>query len=159
MIYQFVQQIFESVDRLADNNLGWLIQQNQKLGKTQMFAGVMNNPQKNEKSTQKTLTSIITNNLWQPFKMFHSSLNCLWKQSAKLMAKVVTDVESVAGMTSSRRRDALVQDSASTRKNRDDNQYMTRLLMTHTHIQISTLTESGPVHWNPPPPSPFNMHT
>lgn len=64
MIYQFVQQIFESVDRLADNNLGWLIQQNQKLGKTQMFAGVMNNPQKNEKSTQKTLTSIITNNLW-----------------------------------------------------------------------------------------------
>lgn len=49
------------------------------------------------------------------------------------MAKVVTDVESVAGMTSSRRRDALVQDSASTRKNRDDDQYMTPLLMTHTY--------------------------
>lgn len=61
---------------------------------------------------------------------FHSSWNWEWK--AKVLAKVATGVESATGMTSSRRWGAFSWDSANTRKNHDDNQYMTQLHMTHT---------------------------
>lgn len=61
-----------------------------------------------------------------------SQLMKLGVKKAKLLAKVVTDVESATGMTSSWRWGAFSWDSANTRKNQDDNQYMTRVLMTHT---------------------------
>ena len=66
------------------------------------------------------------------------------------MAQVITDAESATGMTSSQRWHALDQSTAGTKRNHDDNQYVTPLLMntkrapthTHTHTHTVQVTES-----------------